>query len=74
MQLIQTSDNSGLMLDVEAIRHSGNYERIRRFSLCHRISIPCVAQTTQLGNQIQQHICDLHYVRWKVSDPPIALN
>lgn len=35
MQLIQTADNSGLMVDVEMIRHSGNYERIGRFSLCH---------------------------------------
>lgn len=72
MQLIQTADNSGLMVDVETIRHSGNYERIGRFSLCHH---SCVAGTTQLGNQIkQQHVQDLHYVRWKVTDPPIALN
>lgn len=35
MQLIQMADNSGLMVDVETIRHSGNYERIGRFSLCH---------------------------------------
>lgn len=39
------------------------------------VIVPCVAGTTQLGNQIkQQRVRDLHYVRWKVSDPPIALN
>lgn len=35
IELIQSADNSDLMVDVETIRHSGNYEHIGRSSLCH---------------------------------------